>query len=520
MNAPLLRALKQWRSATARKEGVELFRVLSNKSLDDLAEKVPRSVSDMLGVYGIKERKFQRYGPELLDLIEKTVDGSSAGEGDSRVDAPEQDQDTQEAQSVSAFLDSVNDLLCTRACRVQGEVGSVDVRGSYLFFSLKDSQDGSVMNCFMWAREYALSGVKLEEGIEIIIQGIPEIYKPSGRFTVRVSTVELVGEGALKVAYDKLKMTLEAEGVFSDKRKRPLPEYPEAIGVITSKTGAVIHDFLNNLGKFGYKIQLFNSRVEGASATRDILSGLKYFSDKKLDILVLIRGGGSLESLQAFNNETIVRAIAEYPVPVICGIGHDKDVPLVSLAADKMVSTPTAATVTINEGWQQALKQITFTEEKLLRTYEGSLKDVSYQLKSHSQTFEGYVRDIVNSFAGFQDRLLAVMDTHKRAAVQQVNEKTQLLEQVAQALRASLHKHGAFIVSAERLFTSADPRRLLKLGYSIVKGDAGLVRSVSDVKSGEMLEVQVTDGTIESSVVDIIQNNNENYGKGKSKRTT
>jgi len=189
----------------------------------------------------------------------------------------------------------------------------------------------------------------IELGMEIIVDGMPSIYAPSGRFNFQVNTIELVGEGALKLAYDKLKKKLEDEGLFGIARKKEIPELVQKIGLITSETGAVIHDFLNNIGKYGFQIKFFNSRVEGQLATADLLKGIKYFENQDIDVLVIIRGGGSLESLQAFNNEVLVRRIAEFEKPVICGIGHDKDVPLCALVADLLVSTPTAVTTVLNK---------------------------------------------------------------------------------------------------------------------------------------------------------------------------
>ena len=175
-----------------------------------------------------------------------------------------------------------------------------------------------------------------------------------------------MGEGALKKAYDKLKQKLEKEGLFSSEKKKPIPEFPQRIGLITSETGAVIHDFLNNLGKYGYQISFVNSRVEGQIAVQGLLLAITYFSGKEIDVLVIIRGGGSLESLQAFNNEALVRKIADFKIPVICGIGHDKDVSLASLAADKAVSTPTAVTALLNRAWEKAIHDVVALEKDLV----------------------------------------------------------------------------------------------------------------------------------------------------------
>src|SRR3989344_6811079 len=271
----------------------------------------------------IRGKKLSKYVEENLEL--------PVGLPDKQIEQP---------FSVSAYLDLLNIQLSEHEARIQGEISSVDIRERVVYFSIKDSIDGSVMSCLIWKRNYDFSGIEFEPGMEVILEGVPDIYKLSGRLSFKTSSVELVGEGALKKAYDKLKNKLNSEGLFLKERKKEIPELAGKIGLITSETGAVIHDFLTNLGRYGFNIRFMDSRVEGQPAVRELISAVDYFYDKDIDVLVIIRGGGSLESLQAFNNETLVRKISDFNKPVICGIGHEKDVPLASLVADKMVSTP------------------------------------------------------------------------------------------------------------------------------------------------------------------------------------
>ncbi|MCX6791349.1 MAG: exodeoxyribonuclease VII large subunit, partial [Candidatus Gribaldobacteria bacterium] len=198
-------------------------------------------------------------------------------------------------------------------------------------------------------------------------------YTANGKFSFVAKTVELKGEGALKKAYDELKNKLEQEGIFDAETKKALPEFPRKIGVITSKQGAVIHDLLNNLGKFGFQIKMADSRVEGQEALGDLLSAIKTMSKQDIDLLVLMRGGGSLESLQPFNNEALIRAIVDFKVPIIVAIGHDKDVPLLALAADFAPSTPTAVTIALNKSWENALAQINLKERIILGKFSNAL---------------------------------------------------------------------------------------------------------------------------------------------------
>ncbi len=369
---------------------------------------------------------------------------------------PVRDDGGEKIFTVSTFLDLLNIGLRTSEAKIVGEVSSCDFRGNYLFFTLKDKMDGSVISCFMWQREYKISGVAISDGMEIMVHGFPEIYKPSGRLSFRGDSVELVGEGALKKAYDEMRQKLEREGLFAPERKRAIPEYPEKIGLVTSKSGAVIHDFLNNIGKFGYQIKLIDSRVEGQLAVADLLGAVRSFRNKDIDVLVIIRGGGSLESLLAFNNEMLVREISRFPKPVICGIGHDKDIPLAALAADIAVSTPTAVTRVLNASWEQALSRMRLSEREIFGAYQEALL--------HKQ-------QVLEWFLKFPKYFTAAIQTVRNS-----------------------------IVQYEKIFAMNNPERQLKLGYGIARVNGRIIRSITDTHAGELLDFTLADGIIGAEV--------------------
>ncbi len=369
--------------------------------------------------------------------------------------------------SVGEYIELLNVFFKAQAARITGEVTALTRAASgHVYFTIKDKKDGGVMDCIIWKGNYAICGVVLETGMEVILAGHPNIYPPSGRFSFVADTVELVGEGALKKAYDALKEKLEAEGVFAPERKRSLPEYPARIGVITSLKGAVIHDFENNLGKFGFKVSVLDSRVEGQQAVAPLLEALavmrRLATEGRIEVLVLIRGGGSLESLLAFNNETLVRAIVDFPVPVIAGIGHDKDVPLAALAADFMTSTPTAAAHLLSKPWEEAYAK---------------MREVAYLFSRVEARFERIRADLDMAWSSVID--------HTAQAIEHAKET---------------------LTNAERLLRVHDPRRPLRLGYAIVRTGAGagkLVRSVRDVGTGDILNTELVDGVVKSKVEDV-----------------
>lgn len=490
----LLQKLKTWRTKAANLEGIEPFRVFANKVLENIAELKPSNKEELMAIKGIRDRKFAKYGEEILAIINNDNESLELPE---IIDRPEK------PFSVSAYLDFVNQKLGMFHARIQGEISSVDIRERVVYFSLKDSADESVINCLMWKRNYDLSGIEFEVGMEVILEGVPDIYKPSGRFSFKTSIAELVGEGALKKAYDQLKKKLDGEGLFLEERKKEIPDLPQKIGLITSETGAVIHDFLTNLGKYGFQIKFVDSRVEGQAAVRDLVSAVDYFSNKDIDVLVIIRGGGSLESLQAFNNETLVRKISDFNKPIICGIGHEKDVPLASLAADRMVSTPTAVTHVLNESWQEAVSGIGLGKEKIFRFFDSTLAD-------HRENINNSFGIIENAFGAIFEDFNRAEESLKRSFISlrsRISEIGRELIKYPDLINAGLFRAidqtKRRVLSMEKLMLTYSPERQLKLGYSIVRSGGTVVKKIEQLQVGQSVDVTVGNGAFESEVKNI-----------------
>ncbi len=497
MNNQLLRKLKEWRNSVTREEKVPAFRVLPNKTLEGIAAIKPKDKEELLAIKGIRERKFGRYGQDILELVN----------GDRVEDSPpsaSRDDSDRKPYTVSKYLDLLNSELREHRARVKGEISSLNIQERYLFFSLKDKDDESLLNCFMGISNYRLSGVSFEEGMEIIVEGFPGIHKPNGRMTFRASTAELVGEGALKKAYEKLKKKLEDAGLFSPERKRPILDFPQEIGLITSETGAVIHDFLNNLGKYGYRIKFVNSRVEGQTAVKDLLSAVSYFDDKNIDVLVIIRGGGSLESLQAFNNEVLVRKIADFKKPVVCGIGHEKDIPLASMAADLMVSTPTAVAVSLNKSWDRALDNIRVFEKDIIYKYQKVLTDRNYELEIMGRELWQKADFIFKKVKDIGRQLMSKL-TELGYRLNEVDKSLkEFLKSILVNFQRRLDETKEYLNISERRLKAFDPKRQLKLGYSIVSVGAKVIKSIRQVNKDDKVDIKVYDGKIKSRVEEIV----------------
>lgn len=359
--------------------------------------------------------------------------------------------------SVSEYVERLNVALGAEAGFVQGEVIGFKQSIQWIFFTLKDSESEAVLSCGLLAHEYKRFGVLVEDGMLIKIYGNPRITPKSGRFGVWVKSIEPVGEGSLKKAYELLVKKLTAEGLFV--RKRPLPEFISRIGVISSRDGVVLQDLRKNLARLGMSLKFVHAPVEGAGAAPGILRAIDYFSRNShdYDVVVIIRGGGSLESLRSFNNEEVARSLFGLPIAVIAGIGHDVDVPIAALVADAEGSTPTAVAHIINATWSPLMVGLSKLERELAR----GMQNIIYDINKHITFLE---REIIRSLDG------------------------------------AMYRTNQLMARAESIFAIADPLRNLRLGYSITTTGGKVVKRKGDVKMGETLETRVADGVIKSQV--------------------
>ena len=528
MNAEKLRQLRVWRDGQARKEGVEAYRVLSNQSLEEIVEREINTEEDLLSVKGIKEKKGAKYGREILAIMNEEVekDKIPACAGMKQYDSKPKtlnsrtgdlgqasdeiirlaEEGGEKIFSVSVFLDLVNVALRTFAVKIRGEVSGLSVRGGNYYFDLKDQTDGSVLSCIVWKNFYLMFGLELRDGLEIVVGGFPGMYKPSGRLSFRVNSLELVGEGVLKQQYELLRSKLEKEGLFDPNRKKSLPFFVEKIGLITSREGEAIHDVLNNLGRYGFNIKFIDSRVEGAQAVPGLLRAVRYFRDKDIDVLVITRGGGSLESLLSFNNEMLVRELANFPKPVISGIGHEKDVSLVDLVADKACSTPTGVAKLLNFNWDQAESKLLLFEKQIFDRYRrglssriSSLERISVSIKDGFKTilvsFRDLSRRLASSLADLGHKLSLNQNEIKRASLGLINTYSKLMTESSRQL-----------ASFEKAILWNDPRRQLRLGFSLTYSKNKMVRRPEEVSHGDEIEVQLASGKIYSKVTKITEN--------------
>ncbi len=491
MDNNLLQKLKEWRRNTANLEGVAAFQVFANKVLENIAEVKPANKDELMAIKGIRDRKFAKYGQEILAVI--------SGNGES-VKPPNNTEQIEKPLSVGKYLDFLKRELGKFRARIQGEISSIDIRDRVIYFSLKDSGDESVINCLIWKSDYSLSGIKFEVGMEVILEGMPDIYKPNGRLSFKTSSVELVGEGALKKAYEQLKKKLSVEGLLLKERKRKIPDFPQKIGIITSRQGAVLADFLSNIGNHGFKIKMVDSRVEGQSAVRNLLLAVKTIKKKDVEVLVIMRGGGSFESLQAFNNELLIREIANFPVPVIAAIGHDKDLPLVSLVADLEVSTSSIAATTLSQSWKEVILFIERRERQIVDRYKENLENIDNLINKSTEVVKEYSDSVINKYKNIKNSLIVSMQNFKNSVINIKNNLDFSKQNLFDDFRNLLLKINQNLKNSENIISANNPERHLKLGYSIARINGRIIKSVDNVSIGDSMDSLVYNGEITSEI--------------------
>ena len=500
-------------------EGVDLFRVLPNKTLEDIARERPRDKAGLTGIKGIKEAKFRKYGNAIMKIVNENGDGPESADKIDRKDnllyfrrkAAEKtgsgDQEKNEAPSekiysVGEFWDAVNGRLCSMRVRIRGEVSSVDIRNTAVYFNIKDKKDESVMNCFIFRYQYDILAVDLTEGMEVLVHGYPEVYKPSGRISLKTDVIEPEGEGALKKEYELLKKKLEDEGIFAAMNKKEMVALPRTIGLLTSRDGAAIGDFRSNIGRYGFRIKFINSNVEGKRAVFELIGAIRTFGKMEgLDALVIIRGGGSLESLQAFNNEALIREAKALDIPVICGVGHDKDISLLSLAADYSVSTPTAAARLIGGLWEREIGRMDLYERNILDGFVSRLQEAGRLVRDASTNVNTGVLEILRGterrFENFAHKALGSVEEGMAEARRNLESYREDLDD---GLRMAIERTKDEIERAEHTLKLNDPERQLKLGYGIISKDGACVRSVADIGAGDLVKIRMRDGEAKSQI--------------------
>ena len=375
---------------------------------------------------------------------------------------------------------------------IRGEISNfTNHKSGHFYFTVKD--ETSRIAAVMFRSSASKLAFIPENGMKVIVGGRVSAYVRDGQYQIYVNTLEPDGVGALYIAYEQLKAKLGAEGLFDEAKKKPLPRYPMRIGVITSPTGAAIRDIINILGRrFPIaEVVLYPSLVQGESAAPQLIEGLRYFNERKnVNVIIIGRGGGSLEDLWAFNSEALVREVAASELPVISAVGHEIDFTLCDFAADRRAPTPSAA-----------------AELAVPERYE--LKRKLGNVTARLELLEGKKLELLRSTLERMKKSRALTDPRnfiddKRMALGIAEDKlynriTFLLERKKSALAGKTAKLDAM-----------NPLSVLSRGYGAAfASDGTVIRSAAQVEKGSDISLMLSDGTVRATVCDIVMNEKE-----------
>lgn len=362
---------------------------------------------------------------------------------------------------------------------VQGEISNLSRPASgHVYFTLKDSN--AALKCVMWKTSAARLRLPLQDGMEVEVHGRIGVYEISGQYQLYADQIRAVGEGALYQEFMRLKSMLEAEGLFDPERKRPIPMLPRKIGIVTSATGAALRDILNTLRRRLpiVEVLLAPSPVQGIEAPPALVKALQSLIRQSPDVIIMARGGGSIEDLWAFNDERVVRAVANSQAPIICGVGHETDFTLCDFAADLRAPTPTAAA--------ELATQLTLWDLLAqVENYKSRLSSSTLGLLAEQQ-------NILSSLvAGLR---YASPDRRIQSERQRVDE---LARRAHSSLLHRVQLQSARLHGMQRRLEALSPLAVLARGYAVVtqKDDGSVISRVA--QASDEMNIRVSDGEFE-----------------------
>ena len=427
-------------------------------------------------------------------------------------------------REVRALLDSHFSLIW-----VEGEISNLSRPASgHLYFSLKD-RDAQV-RCAMFKMRNKLISFSPSDGMQVLVRAHISLYEPRGDFQLVVEHMEEAGDGLLRRAFEELKQRLNAEGLFDPAHKKPLPRLPRHIGVVTSPSGAAIRDILSVLRRRfpSIPVLIYPVPVQGTAAAPEIARMIRLAGQRReCDVLIVARGGGSLEDLRAFNDEAVARAIYDCPLPIVSGIGHEIDFTIADFVADHRAATPSAAAELISPNGEEWLQAFGNFENRLIsqirRQHQGKAQALQWlnkrlaqchparRLSDHSQRLDELEQRLQlacrNRLRDYTAKLstLAIRlhhhDPSRRLQHMQL-QQTHLSRRLIQTMKASMEKHRQRLAGISRALDAISPLATLSRGYAIVKHlpDGAIVRTTDAVKIGERIETHLAQGRLISTV--------------------
>ncbi len=381
---------------------------------------------------------------------------------------------------VNSYIKALMDhdlLLCS--IMVKGEISNFKLHYSgHMYMTLKDEK--STIRAVMFKSAGLRLKFRPENGMKIIAEGRISVFERDGQYQLYIESMQPDGVGALHIAFEQLKKKLEAEGIFDAAKKKALPPYPQKIGVVTSPTGAAVRDIITILGRRFpcAEVLLYPVLVQGEQACYQIAEGIKYFNDNKMvDVIIVGRGGGSIEELWAFNEEVVARSIYNSCIPIVSAVGHETDFTIADFAADVRAPTPSAAAELVVPSRHELIVRINNLQDRLLNAFYNGIESRRQVLK------------------------LLVQSPAFKSPVDRIAQNRLLLDQITKDLYKNVllnvqKKKDTFSAICSKL-DILSPLGVIRRGYAIAKGsNKRIVMSVDDVSPGDPMEVEVSDGVI------------------------
>ena len=409
---------------------------------------------------------------------------------------------------VAALLTAAGESLQSRfgALTVRGELSGFSRAASgHCYFSLKDADGASaLLRCAMFRRAASLLDFSPADGQQVELRGRIGVYEARGELQVIVEALRPVGAGSLYEEFLRLRAKLEAQGLFDPARKRPVARWPAAIGIVTSTGAAALHDVLSTLARRAPQVRVvvYPSLVQGAEAPAALVAALAAANARaEVDTLLLVRGGGALEDLWAFNDERVVRAVADSRIPLICGVGHETDITLADLAADLRAPTPTAAAEMAAPAQAEALARLEVLAQALRRASQRALDTQAQRLDTQALRLARPARSLAGltqSLISLEQRLRAGLARRGQALAR---EPALLAARLLRAMPVQIDRQSRRLQGHAEGLLALDPGRVLARGYAWVEGDDGRpVVSVQALSLGQTVTAVWADGRAQAEV--------------------
>ena len=386
---------------------------------------------------------------------------------------------TLSVSEVSNYLKKIidNDFILMNLS-VKGEISNLKYHSSgHIYFSLKD--EGSKINAIIFKDDALKLNFRLEEGMSIRVKGRVSIYPPSGNLQLYIKEVEEEGEGDLFVRFEKLKEKLKKEGYFNEENKKPIPLFPKRIGIITSKTGAAIRDIINVSRRRNSLVDLvlYPAQVQGENAYKTIIDGIRYFDEKKdVDVIILGRGGGSIEELWNFNEEDLAKEIFKCKIPIISAVGHETDFTISDFVSDLRAAT-------LSQGAEIAVP----LEEDLYLNIKGAEEFLNREITSLLLKEKEKVKSL--------EKILK-LQSPKEKIVNSYIEVDNLKNRLESILLSKIHIEKEKLKGINNLLMASNPISLLNKGYAIIEEDREIIKSIEQLKNDKDIKITLKDGKV------------------------